>query len=309
MAITTYNELLSAIQNYEDDTSAIVTDRQAEWVTLAEQRIHYGSGEPGDPFYSPPLRVRMMEHPFTIRVEANQDGGTSGGSANAQTITLATTPTYALGLTATWVAGFTNTGAATLNANSQGAVTLSKGVNDDALEAADIVLGATYTAYMTSATNWRLIPEGGAPLPSRFLGFKHIYDDGDRKRPLDQIAPQHLVGMAGANSSGSPIRGYAIDGDAIRFVPPSDGTRFVRGTYYRRFNALSSELNELFRRAPSVYLYGSLLEASLYLGDDDNIAKWHGAFMSACKGVARSDQWDRYGSAPLQMRAPGPDYP
>jgi hypothetical protein len=308
LAITTYAELLSAIQNYEEDTSSIVADRDDEWVTLAEQRIHYGSGVPGSPFYSPALRVRMMEQPFTIRIEANQDGGTSGGSADAQTVTLATTPTVALGLTITFIAGFTNTGAMTLNPNSQGAVAIRKGVNNDAMEAGDIVLGATYTVYY-DGTFYKLIPEGGAPLPARFLGFKHIYDDGDRKRPLDQIAAQHLIGMAGANSSGSPIRGYAIDGDAIRFVPPTDGTRFIRGTYYRRFAALSTELNELFRRTPSVYLYGALLEASLYLGDDENMGKWHGAFMSACQGVAASDQWDRYGSAPLQMRAPGPDYP
>ncbi len=305
MALTTYAELLSAIQNYEDDTSSIVTDRDDEWVTLAEQRIHYGAGEPGDPFYSPPLRVRALEQPFTIRVEASQSGGTSGGSANAQTITLDTAPTYALGLTVSWVAGFTNTGATTLNANSVGAQALSKGVNDDALEAADIVVGATYQAYMTSATNWRLMPSAGAvPLPARFLGFKNIYDDGTTKRPLDFFPAQHMIGMEGVNSSGSPVRGYTIDGDWLRLVPASDGTRFLKGTYYRRFNALSSELNELFRRAPGVYLYGSLLEAALYLGENENINKWHGAFMSACRGVARTDQWDRYGAGPLQMRAP-----
>lgn len=50
-------------------------------------------------------------------------GGTSGGTANAQTVT-STTPT-GFGLTAgyrvTFTAGFTNTGAMTLNVNSQGA--------------------------------------------------------------------------------------------------------------------------------------------------------------------------------------------
>src|SRR3989304_4583574 len=106
MAISTYAELLSAVQNYEDDTSSIVTDRDDEWVTLAEQRIHYGYGEPGQQFYSPPLRVRAMEHAFTIRLEAGQDGGTSGGSADAQTLTM-TAPTVALGLGLNFVAGFT----------------------------------------------------------------------------------------------------------------------------------------------------------------------------------------------------------
>jgi hypothetical protein len=304
MAITTYAELLSAIQNYEEDSSTIVTDRDDEWVTLAEQRIHYGSGLPGSPFYSPPLRIRAMEQAFTIRIEANQDGGTSGGSADAQTLTM-TAPTVALGLTISFTAGFTNTGAMTLQPTGGSAVAIRKGVNNDALEAADIVLGAHYTVYY-DGTFYKLMPSaGGAPLPSRFLGFKTIYDDGDKNRPLDFFSAQSMAGMEGSNSSGT-VRGYTIDGDCIRLVSLPDGTRFLRGTYYRRFAALSAELNELFRRNPGIYLYGALLEASLYLGDDANITKWHGNFMSACQGVANVDYLDRYGAGPLQQRVAGP---
>ena len=302
MAITTYNELLTAIQNYEDDTSSIVSDRQAEWVTLAEQRIHYGSGRPGSAFYSPALRVRPMEHAFTLRAQAALDGGTSGGSANAQTLTM-TAPTVALGLTLSFIAGYTNTGATTLQPTGGSAVAIRKGANDDALEANDIVLGATYTVYY-DGTYYKLMPgPGGIPLPPRFLGFKSIYDDASKERPLDFIPYQHVVGMDGYQSSGAPI-GYTITGDNLVLVPPPDGTRFLKGTIYRRFNALSTEVNELFRRAPSIYLYGALLEASIYLAENDNVAKWHGLYMSACQGVADSDKADRYGAGPLQMRAP-----
>lgn len=48
-------------------------------------------------------------------------GGISGGTANAQTVTLAPVPTaYAAGMTIAFVVGTTNTGAATLNVNSLG---------------------------------------------------------------------------------------------------------------------------------------------------------------------------------------------
>lgn len=308
MAIASYAELLTAIQNYEDDASSIVSERAAEWVTLAEQRIHYGSGQKGLPFYSPPVRVRAMESNFTLRLEATQDGGTSGGTANAHSVSLASAPTLALGLTIEFTAGNTNTGATTMDANSTGAVAIRKGDNNDALEAGDIILGATYVLYH-DGTYYKLMPAPGAvPLPARFLGFRNIYEDGTTRRPLDFLPAQHLHGTDGANSTGRPI-GYTIDGDAIVLVPPSDGTKFIRGSYHRRFAALSTELNELFRRAPGVYLYGSLLEAALYLGENDNAVKWHGNFMAACAGVNGSDQRDRYGSAPLAMRAPGPVYP
>lgn len=306
MALTTYSDLLTAIQAYEDDTSSIVTDRQADWVTLAEARIHNGYGQQGDPFYSPPVRVRAMEQQFTLRVEATQNGGTSGGSADAQTVTLATAPTLALGLSISFTAGFTNTGAMTLNANGTGATAIRKGVNNDALEAADIVLGATYAVYY-DGTFYKLMPSSGSvPLPARFLGFKTIYDDGTTKRPLDFITAQHMVGMAGVNSSGSPVRGYTIDGDWLRLVPVSDGTPFLKGTYYRRLAALSTALNDLFRNAPNVYLFGALLEAAIYLGEDENTPKWHGLYMSAVRGVSSSDKLDRYGAGPLQMMVQGP---
>lgn len=303
MAISTYAELLSALQNYEDDTSSIVTDRDDEWVTLAEQRIHYGFGEPGEKFWSPPLRIRAMEQPFTIRIEASQDGGTSGGSADAQTLTM-TAPTVALGLSLTFVAGFTNTSAMTLQPTGGSAVDVRKGVNNDALEAADIVLGAEYTVYF-DGTYYKLMPgPGSAPLPSRFLGFKRITDDATKDRQLEFIASGALAGMEGVNSSGT-VYGYTIDGDNIRLISPPDATRFLKGTYYRRFAALSTELNELFRRSPSVYLYGALLEAALYLGEDDNIVKWYMNYSGATKGVARSNRADRFGSGPLLQRVSG----
>jgi hypothetical protein len=300
MSIATYAELLTAIQNYQDDTSIIVSDRDDEWVTLCEQRIHYGYGNPGEQFYSPALRVRPMEHQFTLRIEAAQDGGTSGGSANAQTLTM-TAPTVALGLTLAFTAGFTNTGATTLQPTGGSAVAIRKGVNNDALEANDIVLGAHYTVYY-DGTYYKLMPgAGGAPLPTRFLGFKNIYDDATTNRPLSYISGQYLPGMAGANSSGEPI-GYTIEEDCLRLVSISDGTRFIRGMYYKRFDALSTAVNELFRRAPGIYLYGSLLEASLYLEDDNGALKWHRAYSAACAGIARADKYDRQGAGPLVMR-------
>ena len=303
MAISTYAELLTAIQNYEDDTTSVVTDRDDEWVTLAEQRIHYGFGAPGEAFFSPPLRVRSMEQPFTIRIEAAQDGGTSGGSANAQTLTM-TAPTVALGLSLSFVAGYTNTGATTLQPTGGSAVAIRKGVNNDALEANDIVLGATYAVYY-DGTYYKLMPGPGcAPLPSRFLGFKHIQDDGSKDRQLEFIAAGALAGMEGVNSSGT-VYGYTIDGDNIRLISPPDSTRFLKGTYYRAFSALSSEINELFRKAPSVYLYGALLEAALFLGEDENIVKWYTNYTGAVKGVARANRADRYGSGPLIQRVSG----
>lgn len=301
MALTTYNELLTAIQDYQDDTGTTITDRQADWVVFAEQRMHYGAGVRGSPFYSPPLRVRAMEATAIMPLQACSDGGTSAGSANAQTVTLSAAPTAARGLTFKFVAGYSNTGAMTMNPNSVGAVAVKKGSSRVDLEADDITAGATYAVFH-DGTYYVLLPSPGAvPLPPRYLGMRSLYVQSTKFRPLEFMSGVQFNGMEAANTSGLP-RAYTLEGDCIRLGPRTDTSYPLICNYYRRFAALSTALNDVYRNSPNVYLYGALLEACLYLGDAENAMKWHGLFMSGCQGLVSSDQRDRYGSAPLQMR-------
>lgn len=57
MAISSYSELVTAIQNWSARTDTEVTDRIDEFITLAEDRIFYGDESIG----LQPLRVRAME--------------------------------------------------------------------------------------------------------------------------------------------------------------------------------------------------------------------------------------------------------
>ena len=69
-------------------------------------------------------------------------GGTSGGSANAHTISVSGGITaYAAGQRFIFLAGFTNTGALTVNANSIGALSVVKGPTPSALSAGDVIAG------------------------------------------------------------------------------------------------------------------------------------------------------------------------
>jgi len=70
-------------------------------------------------------------------------GGTSTGSANAQTITVSegVGPAFIAGQTFNFIGGFTNTGAATLNVNSLGAGTVLR-MDGNALTGGEIVLNS-----------------------------------------------------------------------------------------------------------------------------------------------------------------------
>jgi hypothetical protein len=61
MSIANYSELKSAIQNWIARSDDAFNLRMDDFIALAEDRIHYGSGEPGEASYTAPLRIRQME--------------------------------------------------------------------------------------------------------------------------------------------------------------------------------------------------------------------------------------------------------
>lgn len=72
-------------------------------------------------------------------------GSTSGGTANAQTLTLSPTVTaYVAGQRFSFLAGFTNTAAATLNVNGAGAKNIFNAATGVAIGAGEVVSGRAY---------------------------------------------------------------------------------------------------------------------------------------------------------------------
>lgn len=88
---------------------------------------------------------------------------TSGGSADVQTLTYAVAPAaYYNGQEFGFIAGFTNTGSATMNVNTLGAVTMKKMVAgvQTALAAGDIVAGNFYKIVRNAAGSAFIVTSG-----------------------------------------------------------------------------------------------------------------------------------------------------
>ena len=115
------------------------------------------------------LNNSMRAEMAAIKGWANQLSGakTTGGSANAQTLTsdsvAAISGAYAAGMAFVFKAGYTNSGAATLNVDGVGAKDIRKGGAQAALVANDIVAGGIYfVAYEASGDRFLLLnPETG----------------------------------------------------------------------------------------------------------------------------------------------------
>lgn len=61
MAIADYTSLRSALQTWAARSDSVFANQIPTFVELAEARIYDGAGEPGEDFYSPPLRSKALE--------------------------------------------------------------------------------------------------------------------------------------------------------------------------------------------------------------------------------------------------------
>lgn len=276
MALTTFSELKTAVANFL--SRGDLTSRIPEFITLAEDRI------------SKDLRIRAMEATVDIVFGKILTGGTVTGTANALTVTFDPTFTsLVLGLTGTFTATATNTGAATLAANSTAATAIRKG-DSTALEANDIVNGGTYHVYY-DGTYWRLGPRGSVPLPSRFLSVRRLYLDGDEKR-LDYISPSMAWTRWGAGETSRP-KYYTIEGEHLIPFPQADSDYYGKLLYYRGFAALSADADVLNTTTRQLLLYGALVEAATYASDGNALMKWTAMYKAILDSAHDADKKDR----------------
>lgn len=291
MPLSTYNELLTAIQAYNDDDTATVTDKQADFVALAEARIFNGYGDPGGALYSPPIRCRALEASFSIAIPTYIGAGTMAGTASAMAAAVAGTVTPTAGLACTCVSNVVNAAGATFNLDGTVTGPVLKGVGLRPVEEGDIQPGQTVPLYW-NGTAWLLMPmAGGVPLPSRFLGARHVICGAER---LDFVHPDEIADTYDA---------YSIEQGALIF-----GSGIAAGgqavlKYYRRPLALATQTNDLFAAAPHIYLYASLLESAIYLTDDGGVEKWHSLFVGATEGYLASDRTDAEGATRTFIRS------
>lgn len=134
-------------------------------------------------------------------------GGTSGGTANAQTITPTIPITaYAVGLSVSFQAGFTNTGAATINVSSKGAVSVYKDSpsGPTPLTGGEIVVGNIVNVRY-DGTHFQLTAEA--------LGTASLYNTGNTVIPyagnLEVSAPMGATITGASYTYLAADRGFA----------------------------------------------------------------------------------------------------
>lgn len=117
----------------------------------------------------------------------------------------------------------------------------------------------------------------GATLPTDLQSLEAWWHDGPTYYgPIEVVGADQLGTIkARMGETGAPRFAALVDGVAY-FAPEPDATYDTRMTYWRTVESLSDTVttNWLLASHPDLYLYGSLVEASPYLKDDERVALW-----------------------------------
>jgi len=151
----------------------------------------------------------------------------------------------------------------------------------------------------TTATLSTVADQDYISLPSGFRNFKgNLYVSGNLKARLTQESLDNLNNSYGGSITGQPVM-YSVAGDRVYIAPTPDGVYSIP-VVYKSFTALSdaAPTNSTLTNFPNVYLYGALLEGSIYTRrpDSENIYR---LFAGAIDAANREDKIGTYsGSVP-----------
>lgn len=140
-------------------------------------------------------------------------------------------------------------------------------------------------------------------LPTGFVQQRRLYLDNDASR-LEYFPPEDFWIRNAKSETGVP-RLYTIEGDNLVVSPSPDTSQTFKLLHYKTFDPLSSDsdTNWVLSNARGLYLFGALLEASMFLEDETGAIKWSVRWDNLLEKVHTADAKDRFPLGSLQMRS------
>jgi hypothetical protein len=113
---------------------------------------------------------------------------------------------------------------------------------------------------------------------------------------------EHVRALQGAVTSGPP-KYVALKGDtdtsqdiALIFGPTPDTAYTGALTYWKSFDLTDDgDVTTVLQQAPACYLYGSLIHAEAYVGNDPRIPTWEDLYLEAVATV-NAGEWKSWKS-------------
>jgi hypothetical protein len=112
-------------------------------------------------------------------------------------------------------------------------------------------------------------------LPSDFMSARLLFITGTPRYVITQTTLDGIYAEFAADANQRPIK-FAISGNNLHVQPTPDATYGATLFYYQEIPTLSdtNASNWLLEDAPDIYEYGSLMECTTYLRDDQRLQVW-----------------------------------
>lgn len=145
------------------------------------------------------------------------------------------------------------------------------------------------------------IASGVIAVPTDFLEWKAVYIDSNGANRLQPKSWEWLLFNYPTRSSDGLPKFIARNASNFEFGPYPDSTYSVKGTYYKRLAAVSSSWHNLATEYPDLYLFGTLVAAAPYIGDDPRIPTWNAMYESIRDSINQEAVKADISGAPLVM--------
>lgn len=160
--------------------------------------------------------------------------------------------------------------------------------------------------------HWRMEKRSNADLdtqytalPTDFLAPLRMSIVSSTTFVLEPASTQELSTQRhrGANVASRPRLYNVLDG-TIEVWPSPDVTYTLEMVYYGSVDALSSSntSNWILQYFPDTYLYGTLLHAAPFLGEDQRLPVWSSLYDKAVEAINQDSQTAKFGGAGLRMK-------
>ena len=139
-------------------------------------------------------------------------------------------------------------------------------------------------------------------LPTGFVQMREFHLTTDPLTPLSYITPEMMSRIWAGSSQGKP-EVFTIIADNVRLGPNPDAVYTTSMLYYKKITALSASAttNDMLTNNPDIYLYGTLLEATPFIMQDERVGLWLAAFEKAGADIQDQDNKDRHSGSQLRV--------
>ena len=139
-------------------------------------------------------------------------------------------------------------------------------------------------------------------LPTGFVQMREFHLSTDPLTPLSYITPEMMSRIWAGSSQGKP-EVFTVIADKVRLGPNPDAVYTTSMLYYKKITALSDSAttNDMLTNNPDIYLYGTLLEATPFIMQDERVGLWLAAFEKAVNDIQNQDNKDRHSGSQLRV--------